>query len=321
MSSIKDIAKKAGVSISTVSYALNGSPKVTEATRKKIMTIAKELDYVPNAAARSLKTRKTKIVGAFLTNYSGAFYGQLLKGMGDALSDQGYELIVCSGVKSHRLLSEGMIDGAIILDAFTTNEDLLNYAERGHKIVVLDRELRHKNISSVLLDNITGANLAMNYLHENGNQKIYVVKGPEDSYDAKQRLQAVREFKKNKKPVEYIEIDGDFNKSSGVRAAKQIINEYTTPVSVFCMNDEMAIGMYDYISKTNYQIGKQIHIIGFDNIDLAGYLQPRLATISYSKYNWGYMGSEQLLQLINKKPVKQKRVSVGIIEGESVQKN
>ncbi|MFF2446376.1 LacI family DNA-binding transcriptional regulator [Neobacillus sp. NPDC058068] len=319
MVSIKDIAKKAGVSISTVSYALNGSPKVTAETSAKIHAIAKELNYIPNAAARSLKKQETKIIGAFLTNYSGAFYGQLLQGMQDSLSKDGYELIVCSGKQSHRFLPERMIDGAIILDVTFSSEELVKYAELGHKLVVLDRELDHPNINQVLLHNRSGATLAMDSLIEKGHNKIYVVTGPKFSYDSNQRLQAARQAVERYRHIEYVEIEGDFNKPSGESAAEQIIKEYTKPVAVFCLNDEMAIGMYNYISKTEFKVGEHIHIIGFDNIELTQYTQPRLATIDYSERKWGALAAEQLIKLIANKPVVHERIYVTLIEGKSVQ--
>lgn len=188
MVGIKDIAKKAGVSISTVSYALNGSPKVTEKTRKRIMTIANELNYIPNMAARTLKTRETKIIGVYLTNYGGIFYGTLLEGLTQTLYKHGYELIACSGTKTHRFLPEKMIDGAIILDANFPSSEIINYANRGHKLVVLDRELTHENVSQVLLDNKGGATLAIDYLSTNFKGDFYVITGPDDSYDARVRL-------------------------------------------------------------------------------------------------------------------------------------
>ncbi|MGG6440117.1 LacI family DNA-binding transcriptional regulator [Saccharococcus caldoxylosilyticus] len=319
MVSIKDIAKKAGVSISTVSYALNGSPKVTEETSAKILAIAKELNYVPNAAARTLKKRETKIIGVFLTNYSGAFYGQLLEGMLETLGNNGYELIVCSGKQSHRFLPERMIDGAIILDQTFSSEELLSYADRGHKLVVLDRELDHPNISQVLLDNKAGATLAIDYLIEKGHRKIYVVTGPKGSYDSNQRLKAVRQVIERHPHIDYTEIEGDFHKRAGERAAQQIIQQYSQPAAVFCLNDEMAIGMYNYLAKTDYRVGEHVHIIGFDNIEVAHYTQPRLTTIDYSKRKWGALASEQLLKLIANKPVEHERIYVTLVEGESVQ--
>ncbi|MGD6796569.1 LacI family DNA-binding transcriptional regulator [Metabacillus indicus] len=318
MVSIKDIAKKAGVSISTVSYALNGSSKVTKETSERIHLIAKELNYIPSAAARSLKKRETKIIGIYLTDYSGAFYGQLLQGMMETLSRNGYELIVCSGKESHRFLPERMIDGAIILDATFETKELLSHAERGHKLVVMDRRMDHPNISQVLLDNKAGATLAIDYLAEMGHKKIYAVKGPDISFDAQQRLKAVQKAVQRYSHIQYTEIDGDFNRSSGEAAAKRISEDFSEPAGVFCLNDEMAIGMYDYFSRTPLRIGEDIHIIGFDNIEVSQYIQPRLATINYSKQKWGALASELLLNLINTEEREHERINVSLIEGASV---
>lgn len=320
MVSIKDIAKKAGVSISTVSYALNGSSKVTDETSSKILAIARELNYVPNAAARNLKKRETKIIGAFLTDFKGEVYGELLDGMKKVCNAQGYDLIVCSGKQSHRMLPERMIDGAVILDQTFTSEELLMYADRNHKIVVMDRELDHPNINQVLLDNKAGATLATEYLVEQGHQKIYVVAGPLGSFDSEQRMKAVKLVSDRATNVEWIEIVGDFNKSGGEKAAEQILQEYTRPAAVFCLNDEMAVGLYNRISDTDLRVGKHIHVIGFDNIELTRYMQPRLATIDYSKHKWGSLACEQLLKMIADEKVEHERVYVTLVKGESVGK-
>ncbi|WP_427051153.1 LacI family DNA-binding transcriptional regulator [Paenibacillus sp. TC-CSREp1] len=318
MVSIKDIAKKAGVSISTVSYALNGSNKVTDETSSKILAIAKELNYVPNAAARTLKKRESRILGVFLTDFSGDVYGDLLSGMKAVCNAQGYDLIVCSGKQSHRMLPERMIDGAIILDHTFASEELMQYADRGHKIVVLDRELEHANINQVLLDNKAGATLAMEYLIEKGHKKIYVVTGPEGSFDSVQRLKAVRQVAEREAEVEWIEIVGDFEKSGGERAADQIVQTYTEPAAVFCLNDEMAIGLCDRLAESELKVGRQIDVIGFDHIELSNYMQPRLASIDYSKRKWGALAAEQLIKIIAGEPVDHERIYVTLVEGESV---
>lgn len=321
MVSIKDIAKKAGVSISTVSYALNGSSKVTDETRSKILAIAKELNYVPNAAARSLKKRESRIIGVFLTDFKGDVYGDLLDGMKEVCNAQGYDLIVCSGKQAHRMLPERMIDGAIILDHAFTNAELLKYAERNHKIVVLDRELEHPNINQVLLDNKAGATLATEFLVEQGHKKIYIVTGPDDSFDSIQRMKAVKMVADRTEDVEWIEISGDFKKSGGERAAERVIGEYTGPAAVFCLNDEMAIGFCNRLAETDYRIGEHVHLIGFDNIELTSYMQPRLATINYSKRKWGALASEQLIKILSGEEVEHERIYVTLIKGESVGKS
>ncbi|MEY9095149.1 LacI family DNA-binding transcriptional regulator [Paenibacillus sp. RC84] len=318
MVSIKDIAKQAGVSISTVSYALNGSPKVTDETCARILAIAKELNYTPNAAARTLKKRESKIIGVFLTDFSGPFYGHLLQGIKEYLNGHDYELIVCSGSQSHRFLPERMIDGAIILDAAFTDGELLQHADRGHKIVVLDRELIHPNINQVLLDNKAGANLAADYVLEKGHRKLYVVAGPQDSYDSDKRLHAVRKTVGRYKDVDYTELPGSFDKESGEKAARHILEAYKEPAAVLCLNDEMAVGVYNTVAELDYRIGEHIHIIGFDNIELSAYVSPRLATIDYSKHKWGALAAEQLLKLIAGEKVEHERIYVTLVKGESV---
>jgi LacI family transcriptional regulator len=316
--SIKDIAKQAGVSISTVSYALNGSPKVTDETSARILAIAKELNYVPNAAARNLKKQETKIIGAFLTDFSGAFYGDLLQGMKEGVNRSGYDLVVCSGKQSHLLLPQRMIDGAIVLDETFPSEELLKYADRGHKLVVLDRDLNHPNVNQVLLDNKAGAALAIEYLIEMGHRRLVVVTGPRGSFDSMQRLQAVKQTADRHPDVEYIEIEGDFTKSAGALAGQRIVQEFAGPTAVFCLNDEMAIGLYDYLAATDLRIGTDIHLVGFDNIEVSHYMQPRLATIDYSKRKWGVLASEQLIKLIAGEAVDHERVYVRLVKGGSV---
>ncbi|REE70570.1 LacI family transcriptional regulator [Paenibacillus taihuensis] len=323
MVTIKDIARKAGVSISTVSCALNGSPKVTSKTAAKIHAVAKELNYVPNAAARSLKTRETKIIGIFLSDFSGAFYGDLLQGTKETLTKKGYDLVVCSGKKSHSMLPEGIIDGAIILDVSFDSEEIVRYADRGHKLVVLDREIAHSNINQVLLDNKAGATLAMEYLIEEGHRTIYAVTGPASSYDSKQRLRAVMQVAERTADVKLIVIEGDFEKTGGKLAAEQVMADLREEsAAVFCFNDEMAIGIINYIAESypDTRIGQQLHIIGFDNTELASYTHPRLTTINYSKRKWGELAAEQLIKLINGDTVDNERIYVTLLQGNSVRK-
>ncbi|THF84242.1 LacI family transcriptional regulator [Cohnella fermenti] len=319
MTSIKDIAKKAGVSISTVSYALNGSERIMKETAERILAIADELGYVPHGAARRLKKRESMLVGIYLTNYGGHFYGSLLQGVKDELNRRGYDLIVCSGMRSHRLIPERTFDGTIVLDSEFTDEELLDYAERGHKLVVLDRELAHPHINQVLLDNKAGASLAMEHLLEQGYERIYVVGGPEDAYDARQRLRAVRQVMDRSPGTEFRMIPGSFQKKSGYAAGKTIADEYDRPSGVFCLNDEMAIGLYEYLEEhTSLQVGEHVHLIGFDNIEPGRYMRPKLATIDYSLTKWGAVAAEQLLKLIDGEPLEPERVYVRLVEGGSV---
>lgn len=320
MVSIKDIAKKAGVSISTVSYALNGSPKVTEKTSKKILAIAKELNYVPNAAARTLKNRASKIIGAFMPDYGGPFFGDLLRGMRKTLNQQGYDLIACTGKESHRFLPEGIIDGAVILDWNFPDEEILRYADLGSKMVVMDRKLHHPNIEHVLLDNQTGTELAINYLIEKKHQNLILLTGPDGNFDSQQRLQAAVSILQKHPSIHYTIYSGNFDQSFGKKIVKDIIKDSPIPTAIFSFNDTMAIGLYQGFRNSSFKIGQDIHIIGFDNTEVSQYLQPPLTTINYSKEEWGSVAADNLIQLLNGKETSPQTIPVCLLERESVKK-
>lgn len=317
MVGIKDIAKKAGVSISTVSYALNGSPKVTEETRARIQAIANELNYVPNMAARTLKRRQTQIIGVYLADYGGSFYGELLEGIKKGLSSFNYEMIVCSGKKSHLFIPEKMIDGAIILDWTFKTEEIQQFADRGCPIVVLDRTNNHENIRQVLLDNWGGAIQAIEAFLTEKTKKIYLLSGPKNGYDSQERLAAsLCELQRVEVPYEII--PGDFTEPSGYQAAEKLLKEpFEKPLDIFAFNDEMAIGLYKYVRETPYQIGKDIRIIGFDNSELGAFVQPRLTTIAYSKHRWGMVAAEKIIHLIQGEPSDSEYIYTSFISGDS----
>ncbi|PQD30864.1 LacI family DNA-binding transcriptional regulator [Enterococcus faecalis] len=317
MVGIKDIAKKAGVSISTVSYALNGSSKVTEETRTRIQAIAEELNYVPNMAARTLKRRQTNIIGVYLADYGGSFYGELLEGIKKGLALFDYEMIVCSGKKSHLFIPEKMVDGAIILDWTFPTKEIEKFAERGHSIAVLDRTTEHRNIRQVLLDNRGGATQAIEQFVNVGSKKVLLLSGPEKGYDSQERL-AVSTRELTRFGIPYEIIQGDFTEPSGYAAAKKILSQpQTEPVDVFAFNDEMAIGVYKYVAETNYQMGKDIRMIGFDNSELGAFVQPRLATIAYSKHRWGMVAAEKIIHLMRGEAAESEHIYTRFIEGES----
>jgi len=317
MAGIRDIARITGRSISTVSLALKGSHKVTEETKEEILKVAKELGYTPNLVAQSMRSGQTRIIGVYLGDYSGPVYGPLLKGMRESLSEKKYDLIACAGKQSRRLLLEKMLDGALILDASFSDEDILSSAELGHKIVLLDRPLIHENISTLLLDNAKGAKLAVENLVKHQVKKVFVVTGPKDSYDSQERLNAATRSLEAHPNLNVAYLLGDFTKESGVEAANQIFQDFNGPIAIFCLNDEMAVGVYNYLKETDYQIGKDVFIVGFDNIELASYIEPRLTTINYSTFEWGKLATDSLLNLLEGNPASHEILEVELIEGQS----
>ena len=268
-------------------------------------------------AARTLKRRQTNIIGVYLADYGGSFYGELLEGIKKGLALFDYEMIVCSGKKSHLFIPEKMVDGAIILDWTFPTKEIEKFAERGHSIVVLDRTTEHRNIRQVLLDNRGGATQAIEQFVNVGSKKVLLLSGPEKGYDSQERL-AVSTRELTRFGIPYEIIQGDFTEPSGYAAAKKILSQpQTEPVDVFAFNDEMAIGVYKYVAETNYQMGKDIRIIGFDNSELGAFVQPRLATIAYSKHRWGMVAAEKIIHLMRGEAAESEHIYTRFIEGES----
>lgn len=297
MAGIQDIAKKAGVSISTVSYALNGSSKVTEKTRARIQKIAAEYNYSPNLAGRMLKKQKNFIIGLYLNDFGGYFYSHMIEGVNQVLAKSNYETIVATdGAQARDFIGQGLVDGAIILDTTFPDETIKRYAEMGKPIVVMDRQLSYQNVTQVLLNNQHGAQQAVRALIDAQISYLILVTGPKNSYDSIQRLQAaLAESKKNiHLPVKVIQ--SDFTIAGGQRVADEISKINADTIGVFALNDEMAVGIINEIP-TNL-IGKKVKVIGFDNDIIGQYMTPGLSTIDYSKHNWGNVAAESLLNMI-----------------------
>ncbi|MCI1891612.1 MAG: LacI family transcriptional regulator [Schleiferilactobacillus harbinensis] len=299
MAGIRDIAKKAGVSISTVSYALNGSSKVTEETRAKIMHIAMGLNYVPNLAGRTLKKQSTNIIAMYVADFGGDFYSHVIDGVDQVLRANHYELIVgAGGDKSRALIPQKFVDGAVILDQAFPDRLIKSFAKQGSKMVVMDRELSGTNVHKVLLDNAKGAKQAIDTLVA-ANVDYYVfISGPSDSYDSQVRLQTALASLSDKTDAPVIVIPSDFTIDGGRKAAKKISNAHLKNVGVFALNDELAIGLYEALPELGYAVGKDIKIIGFDNDLIGHYLTPQLTTIDYSKHKWGETAAQTLIDMI-----------------------
>ena len=300
MSNIKDVAKLANVSISTVSYALNNTGNVSEETKKKILDAAKKLDYRPSGIARSLKTKKTEIIGVFLNNFNGPIYSEIIRGARDVARANGYEIIVAECMSSKnkvtRLFGQKIVDGAIVLSADISDKIIKEYATENFPIVTLDRELKGEFISSVLLDNKNASYNAMKFIAEQGYKDILLINGPKRTYDSEKRYEGFKDGIENyglnlKKNWDCI---GNFEEESGYNILKKVIESGDLPEVVCAANDEMAIGAIKALKEYNIKIPKEIAVMGFDDIPLCEYITPKLTTIRRPAYDLGVLATHTL---------------------------
>lgn len=316
MVNIKDIAKRAGVSISTVSYALNNNPRISEETRQRIVALAEEMNYVPNMAGRNLRRKKTDIIAVYLASFGGNFYSDLLEGVMEEATEQGYEMIVCSGVKARQFLPERMVDGALVIDTSFPDEEILSNLALGRKMVVMDRICLDDRVPSILLDNTDGATQAVQELLRHGKRRFYFVSGPEGNFDSETRLAAGIEILENE-GYEYRILPGDFTYQTGLRAGQKMLEEWSEPISVFCLNDDMAIGVLDAFQDSPYRIGEDVKLVGFDNSLVGKYTHPSITSIAYSKHRWGKLGARALINSIKKEPVANQILKTNLVQRES----
>lgn len=298
MTTLKDVAKRAGVSVTTASYALNETGTIGDATRKRVLEAAEELNYHPNAFARNLKKRKTQTIGVFISRFSGSFYEEILEGIHSVILGTDYELLVCPESRSaRRMLLHRQVDGAIVFDSTITDESILKLASHHFPIVVMDRDLEGDYILSLLHDNARGVREAFCHLYEQGLRKMAFVAGADDSYDNAERQRTFL----NEAVAHGLEVPvfpGNFTEISGYKAGQQIIASGDLPQAVFCANDQMAIGFLRAMAEYGLSAPNDIAIVGFDDIPLARYVTPTLSTVGTSRFEWGASATHQLIDFL-----------------------
>lgn len=299
MTTIRDVAKRAGVSITTASYALNETGSIGEATRKRVLQAADELNYHPNAFARNLKRRKTHTIGVFISRFGGSFYEEILEGIHQVVLDTDYELLVCPESRStRRILLHRQVDGAVVFDSKIPDEPLIKLASRHFPIVVLDRMLAGDCILPLLLDNPQGVREAFAHLYRQNFRRMVFVSGAADSFDNTERMATfLAEAEQHHLTVAVY--SGNFTEASGYEAAKAVFRSGAIPDAVFCANDQMALGFLRAMWEHGLHAPQDIAIVGFDDIPIARYLQPPLSTIGTSRFEWGATAARQLINFLD----------------------
>ncbi len=319
MTTIKDVARRANVSITSASYALNGTGTISDDTRKRVLEAAEELNYHPNAFARHLKKRKTHTIGVFINRFGGSFYEEILEGIHDAVLQTDYELIVCPENRTiPKLLTQRQVDGAITFASGIKSDVLVKLASKRFPIVVLDRYLAVDYLLPLLLDNEQGTREAFYHLYDQGARRIAFISGALDSFDNHERMRAFfSEAAKNDVPVQ--RYSGDFTEKSGYEIATRMIAAHDLPEAVFCANDQMAIGFIKAMKAQQLKAPDDVAVVGFDDIQVARYMQPTLSTVGASRSAWGETAARQLLDFLeNDNPFPDPfRIGVKLIPRES----
>lgn len=299
---IKDIAREAGVSYSTVSRALNGLSLVNEKTKEHVLATAKRMGYMPNTSAVNLKRNRTNMLGVYFSRINEMSSPEVLHEVVTAIYDVIKEkyLLIVKGVDHHvpGTLNPAVFDGIINVTQSESDEAFIREAvERRIPIVVLNRKSKQP-VDTVLTDEEDAIYRSMSYLLERGHRRIVILEGPAALPSTKQRrrgwMRAVRDYELD--PKHFPTLEGNYRYESGVMLAEQVLAH--KPTALLSFNDEMAFGVERVLLQKGLRVPDDLSIIGFDNWNQPMYTSMDLTTVERSMYNIAHEACTLLLQKI-----------------------
>jgi LacI family transcriptional regulator len=313
MPTIKDIAEKAGVSIATVSKTINNYPDVNPKTREKILKIAKELNYFPNAVAKSLVQKKTNTIGVFFGNkvnsgFDHPFFLDVISAIREVVGNAGYDLLVFTNKNKDRatyatLCRERSVDGVVLLltgEGKKRTEPLVELQESGIPCIAIDIPLEGERCTYVESDNYSGAKQAVQHLIDLGHKRIAFIGGDEISKTSYDRLRGYQDaLMENKIGFDPAMIRlGYFSKEKAKEETIRLMEQKPDITAFFAVSDEMAISVMQTVKSLGRRVPQDISVIGFDDIKEAEFSSPPLTTIRQDKYGLGSQAASLLLQII-----------------------
>ncbi len=311
MATIKDVARLAGVSTTTVSHVINKTRFVAEATQEKVLEAVKELNYAPSAVARSLKCNTTRTIGMLVTQSTNLFFSEVIDGVESYCYRQGYTLILCNtgGIYEKqrdyiRMLAEKRVDGILVMCSDLTQE-LSEMLESHSDIpkVIMDWGPEASKADKIIDNSELGGYLATKYLTDRGHKDIACLSGHLNKLACQERIAGFRRAmaESNYEVNENWILEGNFECDTAVLAADKIIAMDKMPTAVFCFNDTMALGLMSRLQQRGVRVPEDISVIGYDNIELAEYFSPPLTTVHQPKRRVGKNAFEILLERIKDK--------------------
>lgn len=306
---IRDVAARAGVSTSTVSYVINDSGPVAAGTRALVTNAIRELGFEPNQSARSLKRPRVSSIGLIVPELRNAFFALLTEGVQEAAFEHDVVVVLCStGASAERedyyasMLKSQRLDGVLYLSGTGVSRQSLIELAALEPIVFVDERLTGMDVPWVGSDNRGGARAAAEHLLEVGHRHIGIIGGPPALWSAEQRLAGYREAMAAAgiDPDDAPTRDGDYRYDSGYKAAGELLSgsQRERLTAILCANDLMAFGVIRYCRENGLRIPEDVSLVGFDDIPAASLLSPPLSTVRQAAHEMGRLATELLLKRV-----------------------
>jgi LacI family transcriptional regulator len=308
----RDIAKKIGVSSATVSRVLSNteaSIPISEKTREKILAVAKELGYRPNLFAKSLRTKKTNLIGVVVWELTDPFFSEILQAIEQVLDKAGYMMLLSNAegrTTREKFCLEKMsnfrVDGMLIVGgAETLNERELEELDlKTRRIVLVGTRSKRMDLSSVTVDNFTGGFIGAEYLIKHNRKQVIYISGTDKTVDMEDRVQGVRSaIRKYSAEDKFKILEVRRGEQEGYTAAQKILESAEIPVAIFAENDNTGLGVVRAVKDAELRIPEDVAVLGFDDLSICNYMEPRLSTVHQPRAHMGKIGAEMLVQTLN----------------------
>lgn len=293
---IRDVAKRAGVSRGTVTRVMSGSPHVLPATRERVLQAIEALDYQPSSIARSLRLQQTRTVGLIVTDITNPFYPEVVRGFEDAAQELGLGVLLGNAAEDPgreerylALLRERRVDAVVVAAGGLRHRQAEALRSFPVPVVVVNETSPDPRIPAVLCDSRAGGRMAAQHLIELGHRRLAYVLGPPDSELSPERLEGARDAARAARHlgVSLEVLEGDGHLASGAAAARAMAARARPPFALICHNDVTAIGAIHGLHESGLAIPDDVSVVGFDDIALTDYTIPPLTTVAQDKYAMG----------------------------------
>ncbi|ADB48565.1 LacI family DNA-binding transcriptional regulator [Conexibacter woesei] len=280
----RDIAREIGLSQSTVSRALRGDPRVTPATRERVREAAERLRYVPDAAARTLTTGRTQIVGVVVADITNPFYPEIVEVLHGELGQEGYATVLLNEPRADDLAGQlrgRSVDGLIVVSALLDEQFARQLSRLGMPVVLLNRDVDDTAVDCVVSDNVAGGALAADHLLALGHRRIGLVAGPANTSTARDRERGMRQaLAQHGVPLDdSLRRSGSFSHHSGHQGCLELLRLPQPPTALVCASDVVAFGALDAAKRLGVAVPERLAVVGYDDVAMAGWEAFSLTTI------------------------------------------
>lgn len=302
---LSDVAREAGVSLGTVSNTLNRPHSVSELTRNKVLATIKRLDFVPNQGAATLRSGMSRLLGLVIPDITNSFYAEIAKGVAAAAEAQDYAVILCNTddqpdreLRQLEMLARHRSAGALIVPLSADERRLDRLRKTGSHLILIDRVASEHDGCSISIDDVRGGRIAAAHLLKLDRKKLVLVNGPDHIPQCANRRRGFQEalIGADAQPGRYIEISvEEMSSRDGERAADQILALADRPDGVFCINDQLAIGVLRGLARRGVAVPKTIAVVGYGDSPIAESAQIPLTTVQQPMFDLGRAAVAQLL--------------------------